>query len=47
MLSKKIKVNPKVQEALEKPKPGTGTYTIDMVIQLLVILGHQLVWSLT
>ena len=28
--SKFIDLESKVQEALEKPKPGTGTYTIDM-----------------
>ena len=28
--SKFIDLEGKVQEALEKPKPGTGTYTIDM-----------------
>ena len=28
--SKFVDLESKVQEALEKPKPGTGTYTIDM-----------------
>ena len=28
--SKFIQLEVKVEEALEKPKPGTGTYTIDM-----------------
>ena len=28
--SKFVDLEGKVQEALEKPKPGTGTYTIDM-----------------
>ena len=28
--SKFIELEIKVEEALEKPKPGTGTYTIDM-----------------
>jgi len=28
--SKFLELEVKVQEALEKPKPGTGTYTIDM-----------------
>ena len=28
--SKFVELENKVQEALEKPKPGTGTYTIDM-----------------
>ena len=28
--SKFVELESKVQEALEKPKPGTGTYTIDM-----------------
>ena len=28
--SKFVDLEDKVQEALEKPKPGTGTYTIDM-----------------
>ena len=28
--SKFSEIEVKVQEALEKPKPGTGTYTIDM-----------------
>ena len=28
--SKFSELEVKVQEALEKPKPGTGTYTIDM-----------------
>jgi hypothetical protein len=28
--SKFVELETKVQEALEKPKPGTGTYTIDM-----------------
>jgi hypothetical protein len=28
--SKFIQLEIKVEEALEKPKPGTGTYTIDM-----------------
>tara|TARA_R100000781_G_C3970439_1_gene89958 strand:- start:39 stop:383 length:345 start_codon:yes stop_codon:yes gene_type:complete len=28
--SKFVELEIKVQEALEKPKPGTGTYTIDM-----------------
>ena len=28
--SKFAELEDKVQEALEKPKPGTGTYTIDM-----------------
>ena len=28
--SKFVELEVKVQEALEKPKPGTGTYTIDM-----------------
>lgn len=28
--SKFVELEDKVEEALEKPKPGTGTYTIDM-----------------
>ena len=28
--SKFVELEGKVEEALEKPKPGTGTYTIDM-----------------
>ena len=28
--SKFVELENKVEEALEKPKPGTGTYTIDM-----------------
>ena len=28
--TKFVELEQKVQEALEKPKPGTGTYTIDM-----------------
>ena len=28
--SKFVELEVKVQEALEKPRPGTGTYTIDM-----------------
>ena len=28
--TKFVELETKVQEALEKPKPGTGTYTIDM-----------------
>tara|TARA_R100000458_G_C8095854_1_gene124612 strand:- start:213 stop:557 length:345 start_codon:yes stop_codon:yes gene_type:complete len=28
--AKFVELETKVQEALEKPKPGTGTYTIDM-----------------
>ena len=28
--SKFVELENQVQEALEKPKPGTGTYTIDM-----------------
>ena len=30
VVSKFVELEDKVEEALEKPKPGTGTYTIDM-----------------
>ena len=30
IISKFAELEDKVEEALEKPKPGTGTYTIDM-----------------
>ena len=40
--SKFVELEDKVEKALELPKPGTGTYMIDMLHKL----GHQLVWSL-